>query len=386
MNAWLWCLIFAAAMLLYVQVIYPAICALAGLRPVRRAWKWDDLPTVSLIVPAYNEESVLAQKLENALAIDYPAERLEVIVASDGSDDGTNAIARNYEAKGIRFLDFSQRRGKASVINDSVAAARGEIVCLCDANVMFGPKALMLLVNRLADPRMGAVTGEVRLASSQSSFGAGERLYYYIERSIQLGESRIGSLMGVDGGMYVVRKSLFRPLPRDTILDDFVVAMHVLRQGYRVAYEPQAIATENGTPLARQEFRRRVRVTAGAVQSISRRAWPGWQRPIECWQYLSHKAARWLMPFWLMLFFAGSAVLAVNSRGFQVLLAVELLACCAAVLAATIPAVRRFWPVAVVFYFALSQAAMLVGFAKGICGRQRVTWTPTARLSASQTV
>ncbi len=383
MNAWLLLFCFATAVLAYVQFVYPMVCILAALVPTRRRATISDWPCVSLIIPAFNEESVLLTKLRNALAIDYPSDRVEVLVASDGSTDGTNDIARTFTAQGVRLLDFGQRRGKASVVNDAVGASVGEIICLCDANVMFRPDALKLLVGQLADARIGASTGDVRLASGDSSFGAGERLYYRIERSMQVGESELGSLMGVDGGMYVVRKSLYKLLPPDTILDDFVIAMQVLRQGYRVVYEPKAIATENGTPLARQEFRRRVRITAGAAQSFLRGAWPSWRRPVECWQYVSHKAARWLTPVWLIAIGVASVSLARDYQEFRALLAGELLAVCVGVLAAVVPASRRIWPVAVIFYFAMSQVAMLLGFWKGLCGQQGVAWTPTARGGAT---
>lgn len=383
MTVWLAIFCCASGVVIYVTVVYPAICALAGLLPARHT-ALGELPTVSLVIPAYNEEWVLDQKLQNSLAIEYPGDRLEVIVASDGSVDGTNAIARRWADRGVRLLDFTERRGKASVVNDAVAAAGGEVVCLCDANVMFRPDALKQMVCRLADPRVGAATGDVRLASDESSFGAGERLYYLMERAMQVGESRIGSLMGVDGGMYVLRKSLFHPLPKDAILDDFLVAMSILRQGFRVVYEPRAVAAENGTPLAGQEFRRRVRVTHGAVRSVMQGGLPNFRQPIAWWQYFSHKALRWLMPVWSLAMLLSTAALATVFRGFQILLLFELTICGIALIAAALPAARRFAPVAAVFYFALSQLAMLIGLAKGFRGNRRATWTPTPR-TASQT-
>lgn len=385
MNFWLIIFWISVGLLAYVMLLYPAICCLAGLWPRREAGNSmpDNMPSVSLIIPAFNEETVLRRKLENTLAIDYPSDRLEILVASDGSSDDTNNIARQFADRGVRLLDFSRRRGKASVVNDGLAAATGEIVCLCDANVMFQPKALKLLVARLTDPAVGAVTGEVRLASEESPFGTGESFYYRIERALQAGESRLGSLMGVDGGLYLLRKSLFRPLPADTLLDDFVTSMNVLRQGHRVVYEPRAIAAENGTPLTRQEFRRRVRVTAGAVQSVARGAWPALFRPVECWQYLSHKLLRWLTPVWFALALASSAVLAVSDDGFRAVLAIELLACLAATLAAVWPPARRLSPLNVLFYLSLSQLAMLVGLVKGLLGHQGGAWTPTARTASA---
>jgi len=166
------------------------------------------LPHVSLIIPAHNEELVLREKLLNALSLNYPQDRLEIIVASDGSTDATASIAREFADRGVRLLAFEERRGKALVLNDAIAASKGDVLMLCDANVFFEKDALRWLVAGLANPRVGAVTGDVRLQSEHSSFGLGESLYYKLERAMQLGESVAGSVMGVDGGMYIMRRNL----------------------------------------------------------------------------------------------------------------------------------------------------------------------------------
>ncbi len=237
-------------------------------RQEERVSSSTEQPFVSLIIPAYNEENVIRTKIENALAIDYPRDQLEIVVASDGSTDRTVELAEAFFDRGVRILAFRERRGKTDLVNDAVRESAGDILCLCDANVMFRPDALSYLVTRLNSPRVGAVSGDVRLASEESTFGEGESTYYRMERTVQLGESRIGSMMGVDGGMYVLRRDLYQSVPPDTLIDDFVIAMRVIRQGWRVVYEPRAIATENGTPQATHEFRRRVRLTAGAVQAL----------------------------------------------------------------------------------------------------------------------
>ena len=199
---------------LYAQMGYPLLAALWS-----QSRRNDDEPaeshrTLSLIIPAYNEQNVLRAKLENTISTACLRDTLQIIVASDGSSDETVEIAREYEDRGVKVLAFTERRGKASVVNDAVTEANGEIICLCDANVMFQPDALQRLVAALDDSRVGAATGDVRLASYESNFGEGESLYYRIERAIQLGESRIGSVMSVDGGMYVIRRELFRPCRR----------------------------------------------------------------------------------------------------------------------------------------------------------------------------
>ncbi|MBI3466161.1 MAG: glycosyltransferase family 2 protein [Planctomycetes bacterium] len=377
-ETWTYLFWLSAALCAYVFVGYSAILAVSGLAPSRKS-HGTYAGRVTLIIPAYNEERVLEAKLLNALALDYPSEQLEVLVASDGSQDGTVEIARRFEDRGVALLAFPERRGKASALNDAVGAARGEVICLCDANVLFRPDALRVLVNRLADPSVGAVSGEVRLASHESNFGSGEGLYYRLERRVQAAESRIGSLMGVDGGMYIIRKELFQPLPPDTILDDFVISMRVIKQGKRVAYEPLAQAMENGTPAARQEFRRRIRVSAGAVQSLKRGEFPPLWRPVELWQFLSHKLLRWLSPVWLGLLVGSNVGLWSAGTFYRLTLAGQVIAYSLAAIG--LWSVRfRMTPLGgIPFYFFMSQVAMAVGLVKGICNRQPVTWAKAER-------
>jgi cellulose synthase/poly-beta-1,6-N-acetylglucosamine synthase-like glycosyltransferase len=363
-------------------LFYPlGLLGLARLRK-RPAHGGEGLPTVTLVIPAHNEEKVLEGKLRNALAVDYPRAKLEIVVASDGSRDRTAEIARGFADRGVRLLDFPRRRGKASVLNDAAAAAGGELLCLCDANVMFRPDALATLVRPFADPAVGAVSGDVRLASHESDFGEGESLYYRLERAVQLAESRLGSLMGVDGGMYLLRGALFRPLPPDTILDDFVISMRVLRAGGRVLYEPRAVATENGTPTARQEFRRRVRVSAGAVQSLKRREWPPLNRPLELGQYFCHKVLRWASPPLLLLLLLANVLLVGQGLGFRLALATQGAVYLLAAGASLSVRFRRTALGGVPFYFVMSHVAMGVGLVKGLFNRQPVTWAQADRAAA----
>jgi cellulose synthase/poly-beta-1,6-N-acetylglucosamine synthase-like glycosyltransferase len=370
----------AAGLLVYCTAAYAVLVVLLGSVLRRRAAVEEcELPSVTLIIPAHNEQSVLEAKLNNALALDYPRDQLEIVVASDGSSDETEAIARVFEDRGVQLLAFPERRGKASVLNDAIDVAAGDVICLCDANVMFRPDALKILAGRLADPAVGAVSGEVRLASHESNFGHGESAYYRFERLLQSAESNAGSLMGVDGGMYVVRKELFRPLPADTILDDFVISMEVIKQGKRVAYEPAAVATENGTPAARQEFRRRVRVAAGAMQSLKRGNYPPLRRPIELWQFVSHKLLRWLMPVWLMLLLVSNSLLWNAGLFFQVSLAGQLVVYSLAAIALASVRFRSTPLGGVPFYFVMSNVAMAIGLLKGLLNRQPVTWVKADR-------
>jgi len=365
--------------LFYVYVGYFALLTVARRLTSTATPAAEAVPTVTLIIPAYNEEAVLEAKLENALSLDYPADKLEIIVANDASDDRTEEIARSYEDRGVQLVSRTHRQGKAAAMNRAIQRASGELLCLCDANVTFRPDALTRLTQRLGDLAVGAATGDVRLASGESNFGHGESLYYWIERCLQSAESQVGSLMGVDGGMCVVRKELFRPPPPDTILDDFVVSMDVIAQGYRVVYEPSAIAHEGGTPGARQEWRRRVRIAAGAVQSLKRRQWPPMNRPVEFWQYVSHKGLRWMSPLLLLLLLLTNILLAGQTAFYAVALCVQTAGYLTAVLGAASVRFRRTRIGGVLFYFVMSNVAMTVGIVKGLFDLQPVTWMRTDR-------
>ena len=374
-------------LLIYAQIGYLAVSAILAAfcrRPA--ASPRVDWPDVTLIIPAHNEEWVLRSKLENALAIDYPEERLEIIVASDGSSDATIEIARQFSDRGVKLLDFDNRRGKASILNDAAAAASGELLCLCDANVMFRPDALKRMVARLDDERVGAASGDVRLMSQESNFGEGEAFYYRIERALQSSESRVGSMMGVDGGMYVIRRELFLPLLPDTILDDFATTMNVIRQRRRVVYAPDAVATENGTPTARMEFKRRARVTSGAIQILKRGLWPPLSRPVELWQFISHKLLRWAEPVLLVALLLSNAAVWNAGLFFQITLVTQIAFYLLGLVGTFAIKFRETRIGGIVFYFVMSHAAMVVGIVKGLFNWQPVTWARTERTPAVEKV
>lgn len=373
--------------LLYAQVGYPCLLLLAvrylqtlRLSPQRSEGLAPIYPSVTVIIPAHNEEVVIVDKLQNVLQLDYPPQLLQILVVSDGSTDKTVALARRFASPQVEILDLQPNRGKASALNAGVKQARGDVLLLCDANVLFHPSALKKLLEPLSDPQVGAASGDVRLASEQSDFEQGERSYYSLERRIQWAESQIGSMMGVDGGMYVLRRSLYRELPQDTILDDFVTSMQVLQQGYRIVYVPEALAYENGTPTWWQEFRRRLRVTRGAVQSMLRRHWPPYRRPIECWQYLSHKLLRWLGPFFLLCLFITSALLASHHAFYASVYYGQVCFYLLAIMGWLFPKLREWKLCGVAFYYTMSHLAMLWGWLQSFAQKPTGRWERTPRM------
>jgi len=369
------CITVTGATLAYTYVVFPLAMAILGRRQPPLLARLEQEPFVSLIIPTYNEAELIEEKIQNSLDIDYP--NLEIVVADDGSTDGTVEIVRRF--KQVRLLKFTNRRGKTSVVADAVAASQGAILCLCDANVMFRPDALWRLVTRLSGQNVAGVTGDVRLQSEKSNFGQGEALYYRLERSIHRGESCLGAVIGVDGGMYVMRRELFCQLPADTVLDDFTLSMQMLRSGEKLLYEQTAIANENSTELAMEEYRRRVRMGVGVTQVLCRGWTPHWWQPGRWFLFVSHKLLRWMSP-WLLLGLLVAAIALSFCHCFAwVILGPGLVFAGLALAGALFPRLRRLWMVAVPFYFVLSQLALAWGMVSGLLFDSTGVWSRTTR-------
>jgi biofilm PGA synthesis N-glycosyltransferase PgaC len=374
------------ALCVYAYAGYPLLVGLLSALLGRPHRAGTGRPTVSLLIPAYNEAAVIGAKLANALALTYPADKLQVRVVSDGSDDGTDEIVRGVA--GVELQRVSPRGGKPNALNQAVPFARGDILVLSDANTMMAPDAVLRLASHFDDPRVGAVTGDVRLLTDAVSHGAGEGLFWKLERYVQRCESRLGSVIGVDGGMYALRRALYVANRPDTLIDDFVIAMNVARAGYRVLYDPDAVASEDAVADPRQEFRRRARTTAGGFQSLFEgRGRPRYSQPGLWAGYLSHKVLRWLGPFLLLALFASTVVLVLARSGaddrtsafYAVCLALQA-ACYALALIGHL-ARDRSLPASVrlPYYFTLTNAAALAGFARWMRKTQAVTWAKTDR-------
>jgi cellulose synthase/poly-beta-1,6-N-acetylglucosamine synthase-like glycosyltransferase len=374
----------SVALLAYIYVGYPLVLRVwAGLvhrRVVSQAYE----PRVCLLIAANDEVAVISRKIENSLSLDYPAECLDIVVASDGSTDGTNEIVAAWAPR-VQLLAFADRRGKIAAINEAMSVVTADIVVLSDANTFLRADAVRKLVQNFADPAIGAVSGDVVLTGDRASLAGSEDLYYRYERHLQRLESEIGSLVGVDGALYAIRRELFVPPPADTILDDMAIPMAILRAGRRVVFEIEALADEAGSGSAREEFWRKVRVVAGAVQFLLRpdSGVPSSQRQ-AIFTLTSHKALRWMSPAFGALAFAASAMLAPESSFFLWVLLAE-----AAVLilgaAGCVPAMRKVSIVALSHYFCLVQAAAAVGFLRGLAGRQPVAWRRFARATVQPT-
>jgi poly-beta-1,6-N-acetyl-D-glucosamine synthase len=337
----------------------------------------SDCPAVALVICALNEARVIRERIENCLALDYPREKLRVIVVSDGSTDATASIAREYTGRGVELIERHERRGKIANLNEVIAARSEEIVVLSDANVLWQAQALRKLIARFADHTVGCVSGKVYLKDTAEPLALSEANYYDLEWRLQERASALYSMAGADGAMYALRRELFRPCPDDTLIDDYVIATSVVRQGKRVVFEPQAIGWEHGPASLSEEFHRKVRIAAGAAQGLLRgNAWPSRCPPSFWLVFLSHKFLRWVAPVsgLLCLVFAAATWDSMFSRvvvfGFAFL----------AVLAMVRMLTRWTNPfLDAPFYFVFGQVAATVGLIRGITGRQSVLWKKADR-------
>jgi len=292
-------IIFAVSLLfiLYVYLGYPLLLLAATARkvlpsPPAGAYR----PRVSLLIPVYNEEEVIARKLENALALDYPRQKLEIVVASDGSTDRTEELVRPFLSPTVRLVSCPEHRGKMGAINRAVSELSGEIVVFTDATAFFPPEALEILVGGFADPAIGAVSGALVLKEEAEAGGELPVDWYWrLEKFIRERESRLYSGVGATGAIYALRRELFRPLPEDTILDDMLIPLAAVRRGRRILFASRARAYEERFTDLRAEFRRKVRTLAGNYQVFARAPWVFGSK--IAFPMISHKLFRLLVPF-----------------------------------------------------------------------------------------
>ena len=286
------------AMVAYAYAGYPAAVVLAARRhrPPLSPEGPGETPSVSLIIAAHNEERVLEKKLVNSLELDYPDARLEIIVAADGSDDGTVDLARKFADSGVRVLYRPDRLGKAAALNRAVAVARHDVVVFSDANNHYERDALRQLVAPLADPRVGVVTGAKDVAGGDGHV-TGEGVYWRYEDAIKRAESSLGCCSAVTGEITAIRRALIEPIPPEIINDDFWLAMRAIRRGARVAYAPEARSIEPPSGDLGAERVRRTRMVAGRFQAMARwRDLLPLDQPRVAWQIVSHKFLRPLVP------------------------------------------------------------------------------------------
>ncbi len=379
-SALIWIFWISSGLILYSYCFYPLLLmVVAGWRKDHQpsapsGWQ----PSVSLCFSAYNEEAVIAQKMRNCAGLDYPADRLEILVGCDGCADRTAELARAGGPSNARIFDYRERSGKLKVLNRLFEEARGEIIVLTDASTMLQEDAVRSLVRHFADPEVGCVSGEMRL-SAQGGRPRTESLHWRYEVFLKGFESRLNALVGASGCVYAIRRSHFSPLPANAINEDFLIPMFIRAGGHRVVYDRDAVGVEEEAPM-QQNFRRHVRIGAGnwhALRMTARLLSPtaGW----IALSYWSHKVLRWLIPFLIPVSVVSALLLALDGRPFY--------GVCTALAAAlfflalvghrieTGPDHRHGRAVfSVPYYFFSMNLALLFGFARFLTGRQTATW------------
>lgn len=288
----------------------------------------DDLPAMTVVMPAYNEASHIAAKLRNLASLDYPADRLEVLVVCDGCTDATAALARAVLAEpgcaGLRarVVEHMRNRGKLAVMNGTIAMVTTEIVVLTDVSALLPADALRRAAAHFADPALGAVGGTYLLARPRS---AGEARYWQYQRAVKQGEAALGAPLGLHGAFYAIRRAAWRALPEDTINDDFILPLEIFGRGWRVAYDTSIAAVELECADTAQEARRRRRIAAGNAQQVARLSWLLHPRfGGVALAFASGKALRVAAPFLIATGLLGSMLLAAESPAFALLAALQI--------------------------------------------------------------
>jgi biofilm PGA synthesis N-glycosyltransferase PgaC len=359
---------FAMTILFYTFVGYPVLIAVLGKWLKDPVKKSPIYPTLTLLVPAYNEESIIAEKIDNCLQLHYPKELLDIVIVADGSDDGTVAVAERSREATIYFE--TQRKGKAAAINRVTPLLSTDIVVFTDANSMLNPEALFEIAANFADPRVGGVAGEKRVS------GGGEGYYWRYESFLKQSDSNLSSVMGASGELFAIRREAFQPVEEDSIIEDFVLSMRLVGDGWRVIYEPNAIATELPTNSLHSDWQRRTRIAAGGLQSILRLLKLLDPRiGIESWQYFSHRVLRWLVtPILLPIAFLLNALL-LGDHLYRFLFLAQLVFYAGSLLGfLRAKSGKSLGVLNAAFYFVFVNLAALAGAWRYIRGKQPVTW------------
>lgn len=255
----------------------------------------DELPTMTLMICAYNEEDVVAEKMENTLALDYPRDKFRIMWVTDGSNDRTNELLKAYPEVDIVFSP--ERRGKTAALKHGLQELKTRYVAFTDANTMINPDAMREIVRQFMDPKVGCVSGEKRVAARKEGEIAaeGEGLYWRYESTLKKWDSELYSTMGAAGELYAIDPQLVRDVPDEALLDDFMMSMQIVDEGRRIAYAPDAYACEYGSANIYEESKRKRRIAAGGLQSIwwLRRMLNPFRQPVVAFQFISHRVLRW---------------------------------------------------------------------------------------------
>jgi cellulose synthase/poly-beta-1,6-N-acetylglucosamine synthase-like glycosyltransferase len=343
-------------------------------------------PLVSVLISVFNEEKVIEKTIRTLFASDYPSDKIEVIVGSDNSSDSSNNIlmALNSEFPQLKAFLFNERRGKARVLNDLVKQASGEILVFCDANTIYMKDSLKNLLCEYKDERVGGISGKLVLQEYEESINSGtkEKTYWDLETLLKEKEGELGKLIGANGGIYSIRKELFTDIPIEhPVMDDFYLSMKILEKKKDFLYKSKAIAEELTAPDIKAEFRRKIRnnsINLSTVRAIKKILLPSYG--LASYGLWSHKIIRWYSPVILLLIFASNFFLIYEDELYKNALFLQIIIYLLSLVGYVLQKIKiRIVPFQVLFYFVMTNVAMLIGIIKFITGRQTAFWQSTPR-------
>jgi cellulose synthase/poly-beta-1,6-N-acetylglucosamine synthase-like glycosyltransferase len=382
-----WLFWISAFLIVYSYFLYPCILfALYSIAQIRRDWQYlsgrndrriyalrqEELPSVSLVIAAYNEQRHLPDRIINIRNLEYPRNKLEVIIVSDGSDDRSNEILSRATDEQIRTILLPSRKGKANALNVGVAQATNDILIFSDAATLFAPDSIQKLVRHFSGPKVGVVCGLLKFKATAESQQT-EGIYWKYETIIRLMEARFGATLTASGAIYALRRQCFQPISSETVIEDFVVPMRARQLGYSVIFDPEATGIEYAAPSVSGEFTRRVRLAVGSFRAMGEliRVRMNFMTRLA---FISHKLLRWLVPFFLIALLLSNAFL-VKSVPYRVGFLTQSLFYLWAVVGYMFREQMKRIRFGLLGYFWLAMnVAFLVGFWKYLFGRQDSAW------------
>lgn len=371
--------IFLFVLLLLKRLVY---------KPESTLYSFTELPSVTLIIAAYNEESIIRKKIENTLLLSYPLNKLNYIVVTDGSTDNSAVIVAEYPQ--IILLHREGRTGKINAVHRAMQQVNTEIVIFTDANTFLNQDALINISRHYKNQLVGAVAGEKRVQIDQKSDAtAGEGIYWKYESKLKKWDSDLNSVVGAAGELFSIRTSLYEPVEKDTLLDDFIISMRIAAKGFKIVYEPEAFAMETSSENIKEELKRKVRIAAGGIQSILRlkELLNVFRYPMLSFQYISHRVLRWtVIPFLIIFVFALNILIII--RGSSVLYLIffsgQIVFYMAAALGWLLEKRQlRNKFLFIPYYFVLMNYAVLAGIKRFYTGAQQVTWDKAKRKASN---
>lgn len=350
----------------------------------RKLLDFDDLPSCTLIVAAYNERDLIKEKIANTLSLKYPDGKLQLVFVTDGSSDGSPEIIAGYPQ--IKLLHTDERKGKISAVHRAVEQVISDIIIFTDANTFLNEEALALIGRHYGDPKVGAVAGEKRvIIDAAADATAGEGFYWKYESKLKEWDSELYSVVGAAGELFSIRKALYEPVPSNSILDDFMISMRIAEKGYVIVYEPEAYAQEDTSANIAEELKRKVRIAAGGIQSVIwlRSLLNPFRFPVLSFQYISHRVLRWTITPSLMILAFMLNVLIVADGGpglYLVLLAAQVLFYLFAYLGKVLEDRKlRIKILFIPYYFCIMNYAVMAGLFRFFSVGQSVMWDKAVR-------